>query len=913
MTLSNKRMDIFFAFSLPLVAFSLSLLIGISLVDKATGWFGISPQSILLDNYAWMKVIVPFNVLVALVFFFLGLSNRLGFRDLLKPRFVLGFTLLTITVMFLAPSMLIDTMTMTGFNFKHIRGSSLIITVVLWVSYIETKKRYGNSEKTSSLAAIMLCILLSFFPLFIKKINGLAGTGLEVPLLVIALAIYHYYRPLSYTKLQILVVTFGSYIVLVSSGMKEAALLLTVIIVGSSLLRKIKGWHLLAIFVAIVLLILLFFLASPYRLLRFLSFLDPWADPFGAGYSHIWRLLAEANGGFMGVGWGNSISPGFEGRMGFEGVLSLVVEEFGIFPLVFLSVACMWFIIRGFKILTNENDASHVILVLAATFFSIHSIVFGLAFSQSHVAGVNFPLISFSPFFTFFYALMFGVLARKSLYLKPKQSLDKKTLFPSAKRWLVNPVLMFVALGSTILMVGNALDRRILLEQLDARTLRIKVENNGVSADTLDRNEEKISESIQAYTAVVNPSRALSVNPYYSYDPNYKPFIDYVSSAKKGFDFETLRDIVLSRRGASFRYVKRGIEQAPTTEASSLERHGIYIIREWKRKLHVPSMKHLVGVANVDHEYLYGLDKVHQEQMEAYKTTYRLRRVSAYEDRLIETFEGTAGEKLKLNIDINMQRRLGGLLKYEDANSSKISDYYASGNRDNFPLEAARAIVIDPGNGEVVSFIRVHNVSSDLPAMTPSRIPKIERILGGVGFSSAEQLFCGFEVSPDNYRLGQSPASSCQNDFSNYEGDVSAKDFKNKMNDWQLLALLESAFSNGQFTRPSIVSHTNFEKQQLIDQNLAAKIREKFEVTDSSHIPYTLLKKGLSAEEIHFSRFDDHHPDGHILFGDANSSFVVFSLYGRKIAILLTYPTEYHLDDSFYRELSSTVYEYMTK
>mgnify|MGYP000731021173 CR=1 FL=1 len=50
--------------------------------------------------------------------------------------------------------------------------------------------------------------------------------------------------------------------------------------------------------------ILLF--SAPYRVKRFLTFLDPWSDPQNAGFQIIQSYLAFANGHIFGQGIGNS-------------------------------------------------------------------------------------------------------------------------------------------------------------------------------------------------------------------------------------------------------------------------------------------------------------------------------------------------------------------------------------------------------------------------------------------------------------------------------------------------------------------------------------------------------------------------------------------------------------------------------
>jgi cell division protein FtsW len=48
-------------------------------------------------------------------------------------------------------------------------------------------------------------------------------------------------------------------------------------------------------------------ISQPYRLQRILTFLDPWADPFGSGYQLTQSLIAFGRGSIFGQGLGNSL------------------------------------------------------------------------------------------------------------------------------------------------------------------------------------------------------------------------------------------------------------------------------------------------------------------------------------------------------------------------------------------------------------------------------------------------------------------------------------------------------------------------------------------------------------------------------------------------------------------------------
>jgi cell division protein FtsW len=69
---------------------------------------------------------------------------------------------------------------------------------------------------------------------------------------------------------------------------------------------------------------------EPYRLQRWLTYLDPWADPFGSGYQLTQAQIAFGRGGWLGEGLGNSMQKLFylpEAHTDF--IFSVLAEELG--------------------------------------------------------------------------------------------------------------------------------------------------------------------------------------------------------------------------------------------------------------------------------------------------------------------------------------------------------------------------------------------------------------------------------------------------------------------------------------------------------------------------------------------------------------------------------------------------------
>jgi len=98
--------------------------------------------------------------------------------------------------------------------------------------------------------------------------------------------------------------------------------------------------------------------ASPYRMRRLTSFLDPWQDPFNSGFQLTQSLIAIGRGGWTGVGLGESVQKLFylpEAHTDF--LFAVLAEELGLLGILLtiaLFVALAW---RAFYIAKLAADA----------------------------------------------------------------------------------------------------------------------------------------------------------------------------------------------------------------------------------------------------------------------------------------------------------------------------------------------------------------------------------------------------------------------------------------------------------------------------------------------------------------------------------------------------------------------------
>jgi cell division protein FtsW len=136
---------------------------------------------------------------------------------------------------------------------------------------------------------------------------------------------------------------------------------------------------------------------APYRRARLMTFLDPWADPQGAGFQIVQSFIAFYRGGLFGAGLGASRAKVFylpEAHNDF--ILSVVGEELGFLGIGVLSFVFLVLIFRGIRAAAKTGERFHSLLAAGLTIllglevFWNASVVLGLFPNK----GMNMPFIS---------------------------------------------------------------------------------------------------------------------------------------------------------------------------------------------------------------------------------------------------------------------------------------------------------------------------------------------------------------------------------------------------------------------------------------------------------------------------------------------------------------------------------------
>ncbi|MDO6462441.1 rod shape-determining protein RodA [Granulosicoccaceae sp. 1_MG-2023] len=136
-----------------------------------------------------------------------------------------------------------------------------------------------------------------------------------------------------------------------------------------------------------------------YQQQRVLTFLNPEADPLGAGYHIIQSKIAVGSGGLFGKGWLN----GTQSHLDFlperhtDFIFAVFGEEFGLFGAMALLGLYLFVIIRGLW-LAADSQGTYGRLVSAAmvvTFLVYLFVNVGMVTGLLPVVGVPLPLVSY--------------------------------------------------------------------------------------------------------------------------------------------------------------------------------------------------------------------------------------------------------------------------------------------------------------------------------------------------------------------------------------------------------------------------------------------------------------------------------------------------------------------------------------
>ncbi|MEM7019412.1 MAG: rod shape-determining protein RodA [Pseudomonadota bacterium] len=141
------------------------------------------------------------------------------------------------------------------------------------------------------------------------------------------------------------------------------------------------------------------YILQPYQVQRVNTFLNPEAEPLGAGYHIIQSKIAIGSGGLYGKGWlnGTQSNLAFLPERTTDFIFAVFSEEFGLVGVALLLTVYFGLISRGLYIAVSAQNTFERLLAatITLTFFVYLFVNIGMVSGILPVVGVPLPLISF--------------------------------------------------------------------------------------------------------------------------------------------------------------------------------------------------------------------------------------------------------------------------------------------------------------------------------------------------------------------------------------------------------------------------------------------------------------------------------------------------------------------------------------
>jgi len=195
----------------------------------------------------------------------------------------------------------------------------------------------------------------------------------------------------------VLVISVVGILVLMEPDMGTA---IAIFFVGFTMLfvSGVRLRHLTYIAAGAVPLLFAAVLMEPYRVRRILAFVNPWADPKGAGFQLVQSFIALGSGGVMGTGLGMSKQKLFYLPASHtDFIFSIIGEELGFFGtlgVLMLFAVFIWFTLRiAFKL--HDVFASRAVMGIGIMIAFEVVVNVGVSTGVLPTKGLPLPFISY--------------------------------------------------------------------------------------------------------------------------------------------------------------------------------------------------------------------------------------------------------------------------------------------------------------------------------------------------------------------------------------------------------------------------------------------------------------------------------------------------------------------------------------
>ena len=197
-----------------------------------------------------------------------------------------------------------------------------------------------------------------------------------------------------------------------------STVVIVVIMMGMLFIANARMISFVGIAVAMLSVIILLIVTSPYRMARVFGFLDPWADPFGRSYQLTQSLMAFGRGGWFGQGLGNSVQKlEYLPEAHTDFIMAILAEELGFIGVSIVIILEFVLVYKAFSIGKRALEknlifAGYVAIGIAIWFAFQTAVNIGAASGIAPTKGLTLPLISYGGSSLITIAIAVGLVLR---------------------------------------------------------------------------------------------------------------------------------------------------------------------------------------------------------------------------------------------------------------------------------------------------------------------------------------------------------------------------------------------------------------------------------------------------------------------------------------------------------------------
>jgi len=197
-----------------------------------------------------------------------------------------------------------------------------------------------------------------------------------------------------------------------------STVVIVVIMMGMLFIANARMISFVGIAVALLSVIILLIVTSPYRMARVFGFLDPWSDPFGRSYQLTQSLMAFGRGGWFGEGLGNSVQKlEYLPEAHTDFIMAILAEELGFIGVSIVIILEFVLVYKAFSIGKRALEKNYVfagyVAIGIAIWFAFQTAVnIGAASGIAPTKGLTLPLISYGGSSLITIAIAVGLVLR---------------------------------------------------------------------------------------------------------------------------------------------------------------------------------------------------------------------------------------------------------------------------------------------------------------------------------------------------------------------------------------------------------------------------------------------------------------------------------------------------------------------